>query len=50
MFEKSAQTLPATRIENQRRMGELVRDHGDGVTVFSTHSSIEFHALDQVVV
>ncbi|MGW4770358.1 hypothetical protein ACWEO2_20215 [Nocardia sp. NPDC004278] len=50
MFEKSAQTLPTARIENQRRMGELVRDHVDEVTVFSAHSSIEFHALEQVVV
>lgn len=32
------------------RVHHLVRDHGDEVTVFSAHSSIEFHALEQVVV
>ncbi|MFI6363491.1 MBL fold metallo-hydrolase [Nocardia sp. NPDC050630] len=48
IFEKNVQTFPAARIENQRRLRELVRDHGDEVTVFSAHSSIEFHAMEQV--
>ncbi|WP_433624322.1 MBL fold metallo-hydrolase [Nocardia sp. CA-120079] len=48
IFEKNMQTLPAARIENQQRLRELVRDHGDEVTVFSAHSSIEFHAMEQI--
>lgn len=48
VFEKNVQTLPTARIENQRRLRELVREHGDEVTVFSAHSSIEFHAMEQI--
>lgn len=48
LFEKKVQTLPAARIENQQRLRELARDHGDEVTVFSARSSIEFHAVEQI--
>jgi glyoxylase-like metal-dependent hydrolase (beta-lactamase superfamily II) len=48
MFEKSVQTLPAARLENQQRLRELVRDHGSAVTVFSAHSAAEFHALRKI--
>jgi hypothetical protein len=32
-------------LDNQRRLRELV--HADGVTVFSSHSAVEFHRLSQ---
>jgi glyoxylase-like metal-dependent hydrolase (beta-lactamase superfamily II) len=37
----------ATGLANQRRLRQLRRDHGDGVTVFSSHDPDEFDALAQ---
>jgi glyoxylase-like metal-dependent hydrolase (beta-lactamase superfamily II) len=48
IFEKSVQTLPGPRVENQQRLRELVRDHGDTVTVFSAHNAAELRALQTV--
>ena len=48
IFERSVQTLPGPRIENQHRLRELVRDHGDEVTTFSAHNAAELRALQNV--
>ncbi|MFD4194525.1 MBL fold metallo-hydrolase [Amycolatopsis thermoflava] len=36
-FEARVETVPGARRENHRRLRELVRDHGDEVTVLSAH-------------
>jgi glyoxylase-like metal-dependent hydrolase (beta-lactamase superfamily II) len=50
IFEGCVQTLPGPRVENQQRLRELVRDHGDEVTAFSAHNTAELRALQGVVV
>ncbi|WP_158881793.1 MBL fold metallo-hydrolase [Amycolatopsis anabasis] len=47
-FETFVQTVRGPRLENQRRLAELVRDHRDEVTVFSAHSPVELRALRRV--
>ncbi|MGW4769906.1 MBL fold metallo-hydrolase [Nocardia sp. NPDC004278] len=44
-FQRSVDTSRPLRIENQRRLRELVRDHRDAVTVFSSHCATEFERL-----
>ncbi|WP_245672372.1 MBL fold metallo-hydrolase [Nocardia anaemiae] len=44
-FQRSVDTLRGLRVENQRRLRELVRDHRDTVTVFSSHCATEFERL-----
>jgi glyoxylase-like metal-dependent hydrolase (beta-lactamase superfamily II) len=41
LFEYLTQTDMAARRHNQQRLRELVRDHGDEVTVFCAHSPVE---------
>ncbi|WP_330252441.1 MBL fold metallo-hydrolase [Nocardia sp. NBC_00565] len=48
LFEKSVQTLRGPRLDNQQRLRELIRDHGDEVTVFSAHNAAELRALQRV--
>ncbi|MFD0365737.1 MBL fold metallo-hydrolase [Nocardia sp. GCM10030253] len=50
IFERQMQTLPGPRVENQQRLRELVRDHGDKVTTFSAHNAAELRALQNVAV
>ncbi|MEU2125017.1 MBL fold metallo-hydrolase [Nocardia niwae] len=45
IFQWYVDTRRQSRIENQRRLRELVRDHGDTVTVFSAHCATEFERL-----
>jgi glyoxylase-like metal-dependent hydrolase (beta-lactamase superfamily II) len=45
MFEARVQTVKQSRLDNQRRLRELVRDHRDEVTVFSSHDAVEFQRL-----
>jgi glyoxylase-like metal-dependent hydrolase (beta-lactamase superfamily II) len=47
MFEARVQTEKGPRLDNQRRLRELVRAHADAVTVFSSHSAVEFHRLSR---
>ncbi|WP_280230646.1 MBL fold metallo-hydrolase [Nocardia cyriacigeorgica] len=42
LFQLSVDTVRGLRRENQRRLRALVRDHGDSVTVFSSHCAVEF--------
>lgn len=44
-FQRSVDTSRSLRIENQQRLRELVRDHRDAVTVFSSHCATEFERL-----
>ncbi|MEV4124406.1 MBL fold metallo-hydrolase [Nocardia sp. NPDC049707] len=45
VFQRSLDTLRSSRVENQRRLRELVHDHRDAVTVFSSHCATEFERL-----
>ncbi len=45
MFESLMQTDRAARLDNQRRLRELVQAHRDEVTVFSAHSALEFDRI-----
>lgn len=45
IFELSVDTLRTLRVENQRRLRELLHDHHDSVTVFSSHCATEFQQL-----
>ncbi|WP_433685441.1 hypothetical protein [Nocardia sp. CA-119907] len=45
IFEQSVDTLRPQRAENQRRLRELVHNHRDTVTVFSSHCATEFRQL-----
>ncbi|MBF6468547.1 MBL fold metallo-hydrolase [Nocardia beijingensis] len=45
LFQWYVDTRRQSRIENQQRLRELVRDHGDAVTVFSAHCATEFERL-----
>ncbi|MGY1942958.1 MBL fold metallo-hydrolase [Nocardia asiatica] len=44
-FQRYVDTHRQSRIENQQRLRELVRDNGDKVTVFSAHCATEFERL-----
>ncbi|MEV0293427.1 MBL fold metallo-hydrolase [Nocardia sp. NPDC050710] len=48
LFERYVQTLEGPRRENQRRLRELVRDHGTEIAVFSAHNAAELRALQSV--
>lgn len=45
MFEKQVEALTGARHTNHERLRELLHTHDGEVTVFSAHSSSEFHAL-----
>lgn len=45
IFQWSVDTQRQQRVDNQRRLRELVRDHRDEVTVFSSHCASEFQRL-----
>ncbi|MEU2035336.1 MBL fold metallo-hydrolase [Nocardia amamiensis] len=45
IFQWYVDTRRRSRIENQRRLRELARDHRDAVTVFSAHCATEFERL-----
>ncbi|GAA4537043.1 MBL fold metallo-hydrolase [Amycolatopsis samaneae] len=45
LFEGFMQTVKGPRLDNQRRLRQLVREHGDEVTVFSAHNAVEFDRL-----
>ncbi len=45
VFQRYVDTQRQSRIENQQRLRELVRDNGDEVTVFSAHCATEFERL-----
>ncbi|GAA2116890.1 hypothetical protein GCM10009780_75630 [Actinomadura alba] len=45
MFQTLVQADRRARRGNQRRLLDLVRDHGDQVTVFSAHCAAELHAF-----
>jgi glyoxylase-like metal-dependent hydrolase (beta-lactamase superfamily II) len=47
MFEKHVQTVRGPRVENQRRLRELRREHGGEVTIFAAHDLTDFERLDQ---
>ncbi|MEV1121331.1 MBL fold metallo-hydrolase [Actinosynnema sp. NPDC049800] len=40
-MQKRMQVLPELRVANQKRLRQLVRDHGDSVDVFSAHDATE---------
>jgi len=44
-FESKVQTEKQPRLDNQRRLRELVRDHAGEVKVFSSHDAVEFRKL-----
>jgi len=44
-FETLVQAEKHARLANQRRLRELVREHGEEVTVFSAHDAVEFRRL-----
>ncbi|MGI5131201.1 MBL fold metallo-hydrolase [Pseudonocardia sp. CA-107938] len=46
-FESLMQTEKAARLDNQRRLRELVADHGDEVTVFAAHDSVAFDRISR---
>ncbi|GEM33262.1 MBL fold metallo-hydrolase [Nocardia neocaledoniensis NBRC 108232] len=48
LFERLVQTVPAARVANQERLRELLRGHGDEVTVFCAHSAVELRRLQGV--
>jgi hypothetical protein len=39
------ETARGLRLANQERLRELVREHGDQITVFSAHDPVELRAL-----
>ncbi|MBO0876996.1 MAG: MBL fold metallo-hydrolase [Pseudonocardia sp.] len=45
MFESLMQAERRARLDNQRRLRELVAEHGREVTVFSAHDPVEFRGL-----
>ncbi len=45
VFQWSVDTQRQRRIDNQRRLRDLVRDHRSMVTVFSSHCATEFEQL-----
>jgi len=45
VFESLVQTERRTRLDNQRRLRELVAAHGSEVTVFSAHDAVEYRRL-----
>jgi glyoxylase-like metal-dependent hydrolase (beta-lactamase superfamily II) len=46
-FENFMQTEKTARLDNQRRLRELGKDHGDEVTVFASHDTTAFKRLSQ---
>ncbi|GAB3664595.1 MBL fold metallo-hydrolase [Actinocorallia lasiicapitis] len=44
-FQSLVQVDGGLRHANQRRLHELARDHGDKVTIFSSHDPVEFRTL-----
>jgi hypothetical protein len=46
-FEARTQTDNRQRLDNQPRLRQLVREHAEEVTVFSSHSAAEFRRLSQ---
>ncbi|WP_410648286.1 MBL fold metallo-hydrolase [Amycolatopsis sp. cmx-4-54] len=46
-FESYMQTEKTARLDNQRRLRELVSDNGDEVTVFAAHDATAFERLSQ---
>jgi glyoxylase-like metal-dependent hydrolase (beta-lactamase superfamily II) len=47
LFESLVQTERRPRLDNQRRLRELVAEHGSSVTVFCAHDVVEFHRLER---
>jgi len=47
LFQSRAQMVKHQRIDNQRRLRELVRDHPGELTAFSSHDPVEFRRLSQ---
>jgi glyoxylase-like metal-dependent hydrolase (beta-lactamase superfamily II) len=45
LFESYIQTDKVARLDNQRRLRELVQAHGDEITIFSAHNATEFDRL-----
>ncbi|GGN86895.1 MBL fold metallo-hydrolase [Nocardia rhizosphaerihabitans] len=50
LFERLVQTVGPARIDNQERLRELLRGHGDEVEVFSAHNAVELRALQSATV
>lgn len=48
LFELSVETLGGPRRENQQRLRDLLRDHGDQVRIFSAHNAAELRAFQTV--
>lgn len=46
-FEAGVQTERKPRLDNQHRLRELIREHAEEVTVFSSHSAVEFRRLSR---
>jgi hypothetical protein len=44
-FEGRVETVKGARLDNQRRLRQLVQEHGDEVTVFAAHDETEFRRL-----
>jgi glyoxylase-like metal-dependent hydrolase (beta-lactamase superfamily II) len=44
-FEGHMETVPRARLDNHRRLRQLVQEHGDEVTVFAAHDETEFLRL-----
>lgn len=45
VFQSLMQAERRARLDNQRRLRELVAAHGSEITVFSAHDPVEFRAL-----
>jgi glyoxylase-like metal-dependent hydrolase (beta-lactamase superfamily II) len=46
-MQRRMETVRGLRLANQERLRELVRGHGDEVTVFSAHDPVELQALQR---
>lgn len=44
-FESRVETVKGARLDNHRRLRQLVQEHGDEVTVFAAHDETEFLRL-----
>jgi len=44
-FEGHMETVKRARLDNHRRLRQLVQEHGDEVTVFAAHDETEFVRL-----
>ncbi|GAA1292951.1 MBL fold metallo-hydrolase [Pseudonocardia aurantiaca] len=47
MMQRRVEVARGLRLENQERLRELVRSHGDEVAVFSAHDAVELRAMQQ---